>query len=72
MKQLEELRVGVLGGGPGSEREVSLASARGVVAALEGHVAKVDLVEVSGPGFEFPGDADIAFNDINGTYGEDG
>lgn len=72
MKKMEELKVAVLGGGPGSERDVSLASARGVLAALEGHVAEVELVDVAGPGFDCPAGIDIAFNVIHGTYGEDG
>ncbi len=71
-KSFDELHVAVLAGGPGSEREVSLASAKGVVGALEGYVGKVTLVDVKGPGFDFPADADIGFNVIHGTYGEDG
>ncbi|MCB1079323.1 MAG: ATP-grasp domain-containing protein, partial [Verrucomicrobiae bacterium] len=66
------LHVAVLAGGPGSERAVSLNSAKGVVGALTGRVKKVTLVDVSGPDFELPYDADLAFNVIHGTYGEDG
>ncbi|MDF1739852.1 MAG: D-alanine--D-alanine ligase [Verrucomicrobiales bacterium] len=69
---IDQLHVAVLAGGPGSERDVSLASARGVAEALEGHVAKVTLVDVKGPGFDLPDGTDIAFNVIHGTYGEDG
>ena len=72
MKNIDQLKVAVLGGGPGSERQVSLASARGVVEALRALVARVELVDVSGPGFECPDDIDVAFNVIHGTYGEDG
>lgn len=72
MKQPEEMHVAVLAGGPGSEREVSLASARGVVGALEGRVAKVTLVDVEGPDFMLPDGVDIGFNVIHGTFGEDG
>lgn len=71
-KPIESLNVAVLAGGPGSEREVSLASAKGVVGALEGRVAKVTLVDVKGPGFELPEGTDLAFNVIHGTFGEDG
>jgi len=71
-KEVENMHVAVLAGGPGSEREVSMASAKGVVGALEGKVGKVTLVDVKGPGFAFPSDADIGFNVIHGTYGEDG
>jgi D-alanine-D-alanine ligase-like ATP-grasp enzyme len=47
-KSIESLNIAVLAGGPGSEREVSLASAKGVVGALEGRVGKVTLVDVHG------------------------
>lgn len=72
MKEVEDLQVAVLAGGPGSEREVSLASAKGVVEALSGRVANAILVDVQGPDFELPGDTDVAFNVIHGTFGEDG
>ena len=72
MKQPEEMHVAVLAGGPGSEREVSLASAEGVVGALEGKVARVTLVDVKGPDFQLPDGTDIGFNVIHGTFGEDG
>jgi len=72
MKDVSEMHVAVLAGGPGSEREVSLASADGVMKALEGAVGRVTLVDVKGSDFELPGDADVAFNVIHGTYGEDG
>lgn len=68
----KELTVAVLAGGPGSERDVSLASAKGVVSALEGNVGKVILVDVKEAGFELPEGIDLAFNVIHGTYGEDG
>ncbi len=69
---LDQLHVAVLAGGPGSEREVSLASARGVADALEGRVGQVTLVDVRGPGFDLPVGTDLAFNVIHGTFGEDG
>ena len=72
MKKIAELKVGVLGGGPGSEHLVSMASAKAVVEALRPLVAGVELVAVKGPGFDFPEDCDVAFNVIHGTYGEDG
>ena len=72
MKELDELQVAVLAGGPGSEREVSLASAKGVVDALDGRVKEAVLVDVAGPGFEIPEGTDVAFNVIHGTFGEDG
>lgn len=71
-KPLNTLHIAVLAGGPGSEREVSLASAKGVVGALEGRVGKVTLVDVHGPDFELPAGTDLGFNVIHGTFGEDG
>lgn len=72
MKELSEMKVAVLAGGPGSEREVSLASAKGVVGALAGKVGEVILVDVKGDDFELPPGTDIGFNVIHGTFGEDG
>lgn len=72
MQPLNTLHIAVLAGGPGSEREVSLASAKGVVGALEGRVGKVTLVDVHGPDFELPAGTDLGFNVIHGTFGEDG
>jgi D-alanine-D-alanine ligase len=71
-KPIEEMHIAVLAGGPGSEREVSLASARGVVKALEGKVGKVSFVDVHGLDFELPEGTDLGFNVIHGTFGEDG
>lgn len=68
----KDLTVAVLGGGPGSEREVSLASAQAVMKALEGEVGEIHLVEVRDSKFPLPEGTDIAFNVIHGTYGEDG
>lgn len=72
MKELRDLKVAVLAGGPGSEREVSLASAKGVLGALEGRVREVVLVDVTGEDFDLPVGTDIGFNVIHGTFGEDG
>ncbi len=71
-KPIEEMHIAVLAGGPGSEREVSLASARGVVKALEGRVGKVSFVDVHGADFVLPEGTDLGFNVIHGTFGEDG
>lgn len=71
-KSIEEMHIAVLAGGPGSEREVSLASARGVVKALEGRVGKVSFVDVHGVDFVLPEGTDLGFNVIHGTFGEDG
>lgn len=72
MKAVTEMHVAVLMGGPGAEREVSLASGRGVTEALRTVCRMVTPVDVRGPGFPLPGDVDIAFNVVHGTYGEDG
>lgn len=72
MNEFEDLKVAVLAGGPGSEREVSLASAKGVVEALAGRVGEVTLVDVRDSDFVLPDGTDVAFNVIHGTFGEDG
>ena len=62
----------MLMGGPGSERDVSLATARGVTKALRSLGAEVLEVDVRDEHFQLPADADLAFNTIHGTFGEDG
>lgn len=68
----DNLHIAVLMGGPGSEREVSLASGKAVVGALEGAGLRVTPVDVHGPDFVLPDDTGLAFNVIHGTFGEDG
>ena len=70
--RLDGVKVAVLKGGPGSEREISLASAKGVTQALAEAGASVEEVDVTGPDFQIPVGADIAFIVIHGTFGEDG
>src|SRR5438093_5483821 len=65
-------KIALLKGGPGAEREVSLASAAGVAKALRGRGAEVIEIDVTGPDFSMPEGIDIAFNVIHGTFGEDG
>jgi D-alanine-D-alanine ligase len=65
-------RIAVLMGGPGSERDVSLATGRGVSKALRSLGAKVVDVDVHDENFALPKDVDLAFNTIHGTFGEDG
>ncbi len=64
--------IAVLMGGPGSEREISLASGRAVAKALreEGHEAVE--VDVRDRRPTLPEGTGLAFNVIHGTYGEDG
>jgi D-alanine-D-alanine ligase len=70
----EELpeKIAVLMGGPGSEREVSLATGRGVAKALRSLGAKVIEIDVQNEDFQLPNDLDLAFITIHGTFGEDG
>ena len=74
MTTREELpgKIAVLMGGPGSEREVSLATGRGVAKALRSLGAEVVEVDVRDENFQLPGDVDLAFITIHGTFGEDG
>jgi D-alanine-D-alanine ligase len=65
-------KIAVLMGGPGSERDVSLATGRGVSKALRSLGAEVIDVDVRGENFELPKDVDLAFITIHGTFGEDG
>lgn len=69
---IEGKRIAVLKGGPGSEREVSLASGESVCQALASKGAVVIDVDVKNDEFEMPEPVDIAFNVIHGTFGEDG
>ena len=65
-------KIAVLMGGPGSERDVSLATGRGVAKALRSLGMEVVEVDVRDENFELPGDVDLAFLTIHGTFGEDG
>ena len=65
-------KIAVLMGGPGSERDVSLATGRGVSKALRSLGAEVVDVDVQDEKFVLPKDVDFAFITIHGTFGEDG
>ncbi|MGE5207859.1 MAG: D-alanine--D-alanine ligase [Alphaproteobacteria bacterium] len=65
-------RIAVLMGGPGSEREVSLATGRGVAKALRSIGADVTEIDVRNEDFQLPEGVDLAFITIHGTFGEDG
>lgn len=69
---MRTLRVAVLMGGPSAEREVSLASGREVVKALQMAGAGVTEVDVHDRDFRLPPDTDVAFVALHGTFGEDG
>src|SRR5215475_11863499 len=65
-------KIAVLMGGPGSEREVSFATGRGVAKALRSLGAEVVEIDVHDENFQLPDDVDLAFIAIHGTFGEDG
>lgn len=65
-------KIAVLMGGPGSERDVSLATGRGVSKALRSLGVDVVDVDVRAENFPLPKDVDLAFLTIHGTFGEDG
>ena len=59
-------KIAVLMGGPGSERDVSLATGRGVAKALRSLGMEVGEVDVRDENVELPGDVDLAFLTIHG------
>jgi D-alanine-D-alanine ligase len=65
-------RIAVLMGGPGSERDVSMATGRGVAKALRSLGVAVTEIDVKGTDFALPDDIELAFLTIHGTFGEDG
>jgi D-alanine-D-alanine ligase len=69
---LSDRKIAVLMGGPGSEREVSLASGKAVLKALLGLGLDATGVDVTGTAIDLPPGTDLAFNVIHGTFGEDG
>lgn len=69
---LSHQKIAVLMGGPGSEREVSLASGKAVLNALLSLGLDAVAVDVTRPEIELPPGTDLAFNVIHGTFGEDG
>lgn len=69
---LESKKIAVLMGGPGSERDVSLASGNAVLKALLGLGLDATGVDVTDASIQLPPGTDLAFNVIHGTFGEDG
>jgi D-alanine-D-alanine ligase len=69
---LSKLKIAVLMGGPGSERDVSLASGAAVAAALRGLGLDAVATDVTGTRLDLPAGVGLAFNVIHGTFGEDG
>ena len=69
---LSTKKIAVLMGGPGAEREVSLASGNAVLKALLGLGLDAVGVDVTTTEIDLPEGTDLAFNVIHGTFGEDG
>jgi D-alanine-D-alanine ligase len=72
MKKDLPKKIAVLMGGPGSERDVSLATAAGVSKALRSLGIEVVDVDVRDENFQLPPGIELAFDCIHGTFGEDG
>lgn len=71
--KFSELKIAVLEGGPGAEREVSLRSGFNVAGWLrEAGAAAVIEVDVVDESFALPSGINVAFNSVHGTLGEDG
>jgi D-alanine-D-alanine ligase len=62
----------VLMGGPGSEKEVSIASGQAVLKSLLAAGYRAEALEVTDYEPEIPKGTKLAFNLIHGTFGEDG
>ncbi|MDQ8191146.1 D-alanine--D-alanine ligase [Roseibacillus persicicus] len=68
----ESILIAVLMGGPGSEREVSLASGKAVLQALQEEGLTAVGVDVTDTTPALPENTGLVFNVIHGTFGEDG
>lgn len=69
---LSTIKIAVLMGGPGSERQVSLASGKAVLDALLSLGLDALPVDVTGADIDLPPGTGLCFNLIHGTFGEDG
>ncbi|MFN6017922.1 MAG: D-alanine--D-alanine ligase [Verrucomicrobiota bacterium] len=69
---LESIKIAVLMGGPGSERQVSLASGAAVLKALRERGLNAEPIDVTSTTIDLPAGTGLAFNVIHGTFGEDG
>jgi D-alanine-D-alanine ligase len=72
MAMLRDKKIAVLMGGPGSEREVSLASGNAVLQTLLNLGLDAVGVDVTTREVNLPPGTGLAFNVIHGTFGEDG
>lgn len=69
---IKSTKIAVLMGGIGNEREVSLASGRAVLGALQELGLNAVGVHVTDTEPQMPAGTGLAFNVIHGTFGEDG
>ncbi|MGJ8644929.1 MAG: D-alanine--D-alanine ligase [Luteolibacter sp.] len=69
---LSQIKIAVLMGGPGSERQVSLASGNAVLKALLSLGLDAVAVDVTSEEIDLPEGTGLCFNLIHGTFGEDG
>jgi D-alanine-D-alanine ligase len=67
-----KLKITVMLGGPGAEREVSLCSGACVAAALRSRRHEVWELDPQAPGWKLAPETDVVFLALHGTYGEDG
>ncbi len=65
-------RIALALGGPGSERDISMATGKGVNEALTSLGAEIVELDVKDANFEVPAGVLAVFNVIHGTFGEDG
>src|SRR5437870_3423393 len=68
----DKLRITVMLGGPGAEREVSLRSGAEVAKALRSLGHEVDELDPRNEGWKLPEGTELVFLALHGTYGEDG
>ena len=75
---LEGIRIGVLMGGPSSEREVSLKSGKAVLEALKSKNLEAVAIDIKGQDKNYVKDLllsydiNLAFLALHGAFGEDG
>jgi len=72
MFMLGKLKITVMLGGPGAEREVSLRSGEAVAEALRSRAHEVFELDPRTPGWKLASGTDVVFLALHGIYGEDG
>jgi D-alanine-D-alanine ligase len=73
VRHSSKLKITVMSGGPGAEREVSLRSGAGVVKALRSLGHTVFELDPKSPDWTLPAGTDVVcLAPLHGTYGEDG